>query len=70
MDHLTAAAEALDAGVDLRGYFGWSLLDNYEWAYGHDKRFGYTYVDFATQKRTIKKSGRAYAKLIRASRGG
>ena len=70
MDHLTAAAEALDAGVDLRGYFGWSLLDNYEWAYGYDKRFGYTYVDFATQKRTIKESGRAYAKLIRASRGG
>jgi beta-glucosidase len=70
MEHLSAAAEAIEAGVDLRGYFGWSLLDNYEWAYGYDKRFGYAYVDYPTQKRTIKESGRAFSRLIRASRGG
>ncbi|MFZ9269274.1 MAG: family 1 glycosylhydrolase, partial [Candidatus Limnocylindrus sp.] len=70
MEHLSAAAEAIEAGVDLRGYFGWSLLDNYEWAYGYAKRFGYAYVDYATQTRTIKESGRAFARLIRASRGG
>ena len=70
MGHLTAAAEALEAGVDLRGYFGWSLLDNYEWAYGYDKRFGYTYVDYATQRRTIKESGRAFADLIKDARAG
>jgi len=70
MEHLSAAAEAIEAGVDLRGYFGWSLLDNYEWAYGYAKRFGYAYVDYPTQTRTIKESGRAFSRLIRASRGG
>ena len=70
IDHLTAAAEAIEAGVDLRGYFGWSLLDNYEWAYGYDKRFGYTYIDYPTQRRTIKESGRAFAELIKAARAG
>jgi beta-glucosidase len=70
VDHLTAAAEAIEAGVDLRGYFGWSLLDNYEWAYGYDKRFGYTYIDYPTQRRTIKESGRAFAELIKAARAG
>jgi beta-glucosidase len=51
--------------VDLKGYFVWSLLDNYEWAHGYSKRFGIVHVDFQTQKRTIKASGRFYAEVIR-----
>ena len=47
--HLKAARDAIDQGVDLRGFFYWSLLDNYEWAYGYDKRFGILHVDYATQ---------------------
>ena len=47
--HLRAAKAAIDAGVDLRGFFYWSLLDNYEWAYGYDKRFGLVHVDYANQ---------------------
>ena len=50
------------------GYFVWSLLDNFEWAWGYDKRFGIVRVDYDTQVRTIKDSGLAYAELIRASR--
>ena len=63
--HLAACADALVAGVDLRGYFAWSLLDNFEWAEGYAARFGLTYVDSATQKRTVKASGRFYADLLR-----
>ena len=55
-------------GVPLAGYFAWSLLDNFEWAYGYDKRFGLVHVDYATQRRTIKGSGRRYAELIRGHR--
>jgi beta-glucosidase len=64
--HLAAAHEAMSAGVDLRGYFVWSLLDNFEWAYGYSKRFGLVHVDFATQKRTVKDSGRWYQGAIAA----
>ena len=49
-----AALQAKREGVDLRGYFAWSLLDNYEWAEGYDKRFGIVHVDYDTQKRTAK----------------
>jgi beta-glucosidase len=63
--HLRAAHAALAAGVDLRGYFAWSLLDNLEWSHGFSKRFGIVHVDFATQQRTPKASARFYADVIR-----
>jgi beta-glucosidase len=66
--HLVAAHAALAAGVDLRGYFAWSLLDNLEWSLGYSKRFGIIHVDFATQTRTFKDSAKLYAKII-ASNG-
>ena len=67
--HLDARARAAAArGAPVAGYFAWSLLDNFEWAYGYDKRFGLVHVDYATQRRTIKASGHRYAELIRASR--
>ncbi|MEU4716519.1 family 1 glycosylhydrolase, partial [Micromonospora purpureochromogenes] len=64
--HLAACAAARERGVPLDGYFVWSLLDNFEWAYGYDKRFGLVHVDYATQRRTVKASGQRYAELIRA----
>jgi beta-glucosidase len=67
-DHLAACASAVDRGAPLAGYFAWSLLDNFEWAYGYDKRFGLVHVDYETQKRTVKSSGRRYAELIAAHR--
>jgi beta-glucosidase len=67
--HLAAVAEARNAGVDIRGYFLWSLLDNFEWAYGYDKRFGLVHVDYATQQRTPKASFRWYQQFIRAAKG-
>jgi beta-glucosidase len=66
--HLRAVQAARVAGVDVRGYFLWSLLDNFEWSYGHSKRFGIVHVDFVTQRRTPKASARFYAEVIR-SRG-
>lgn len=66
--HLAACARAVEQGVPLAGYFAWSLLDNFEWAYGYDKRFGLVHVDYATQKRTMKDSGHRYAQLVRAHR--
>ena len=51
-------------GVDVRGYFAWSLLDNFEWSLGYSKRFGIVHVDFATQQRTPKDSARFYAGVI------
>ncbi len=54
--------------VDVRGYFAWSLLDNFEWSHGFAKRFGLVHVDFATQERTPKASARYYAEVAR-SRG-
>jgi beta-glucosidase len=67
--HLQACARAAERGVPVAGYFAWSLLDNLEWAYGFDKRFGLVHVDYATQKRTVKASGRWYAQTIRAHTG-
>ncbi|HET8643479.1 MAG TPA: GH1 family beta-glucosidase [Pseudonocardiaceae bacterium] len=66
--HLRACHDAITAGVPLRGYFAWSLLDNFEWAWGYSKRFGLVYVDFATQRRILKDSAHWYAGVIR--RGG
>lgn len=54
--HFEATLSAIEAGVDLRGYFIWSLMDNFEWAHGYSKRFGIVYVDYATQKRILKDS--------------
>ncbi|SKA97721.1 beta-glucosidase [Agreia bicolorata] len=64
--HFTAAHRALTRGVDLRGYLVWSLLDNFEWGYGYSKRFGIVHVDYETQQRTVKDSGRWLSKLIRS----
>lgn len=61
--HLRAVADALDAGADVLGYFAWSLLDNFEWACGYSQRFGLVHVDYATQARTVKDSGRLYARV-------
>jgi beta-glucosidase len=58
--HIRAVADAIESGVDVRGYFLWSLLDNFEWALGYTKRFGLYYVDYATQTRTLKRSGYWY----------
>jgi len=66
--HLKALRAALEAGVDVRGYFVWSLLDNFEWVLGYAKRFGLVHVDFQTQQRTLKASADYYARVI-ASNG-
>jgi beta-glucosidase len=62
--HLRAARRAMAHGVDLRGYFLWSFLDNFEWAYGYSKRFGIVHVDYGTQRRTPKESARWYSGVI------
>ncbi|MFE2539458.1 GH1 family beta-glucosidase [Actinacidiphila glaucinigra] len=67
-EHLAACARAVRGGAPLAGYFAWSLLDNFEWAYGYDKRFGLVHVDYETQRRTVKGSGRRYADIIAAHR--
>jgi beta-glucosidase len=67
-EHLGAIADARQAGVDVRGYFVWSLLDNFEWAYGYDRRFGLTYVDYTTQKRTPKASFSWYQQFIKSAK--
>jgi beta-glucosidase len=66
-DHLEAAARAIESGVDLRGYFCWSFLDNFEWAEGYQKRFGLVYVDYGTQRRIPKASAAFYSQVIRAN---
>ena len=65
-EHLRAAHDAIAQGVDLRGYFAWSLLDNFEWAFGYTKRFGIVHVDFGTLERTPKSSARFYSEVIRS----
>ena len=66
--HLSAALDARDAGVDLRGYLVWSLLDNFEWAEGYVPRFGIVHVDYDTQRRTPKTSAHWRRDLL-AARG-
>ncbi|MCZ7429465.1 GH1 family beta-glucosidase [Micromonospora sp. WMMA1949] len=68
-EHLRAVARARAAGADVRGYFAWSLLDNFEWAYGYDKRFGIVRVDYDTQRRTPKRSALWYRDTVRRVRG-
>ena len=62
--HLSACQEAIGAGVPLRGYFAWSLLDNFEWAWGYTRRFGLFYVDYRDQRRIPKASAHWYAGVI------
>jgi beta-glucosidase len=64
-DHFRAAHRALADGVDLRGYFVWSLMDNFEWAFGESRRFGLVHIDYETQKRTPKDSARWFAGVTR-----
>jgi beta-glucosidase len=66
-DHVRAVGEAIELGVDVRGYFHWSLMDNFEWALGYAPRFGLVHVDYETQARTVKDSGRFYARVARAN---
>jgi beta-glucosidase len=63
--HLRACLDAISHGVDLRGYFAWSLMDNFEWAEGYAKRFGLVHVDYTTQQRVPKDSARWYQEVIR-----
>jgi beta-glucosidase len=70
VDHVQAVSDALADGADVRGYFVWSLLDNFEWSWGYDKRFGVVRVDYDTQERTIKDSGLAYAAMIADAKTG
>lgn len=63
-EHFLRAHRAIQDGVPLKGYFVWSFIDNFEWAYGYTKRFGVVYVDYATQKRIVKDSGWWYKKVI------
>ena len=65
--HLAAAARAIHDGASLAGYFVWSLLDNFEWGWGYQKRFGIVFVDFGTQRRIPKSSARFYSDIVRAN---
>jgi beta-glucosidase len=70
-DHIAAVERAVDEGVDVRGYYVWSLLDNFEWEYGYDSRFGIVAVDFENQRRAPKRSALWYRDLIaRHANGG
>ena len=66
--HIRAVGKAMEEGADVRGYFVWSLLDNFEWSAGYEKRFGLVYVDYRTQKRTIKESGYRLRDFIQKNR--
>jgi beta-glucosidase len=68
IEHVRAVRTAIENGADVRGYLAWSLLDNFEWAAGYSQRFGVIHVDFETQRRTIKLSGRTLAELARTNR--
>ena len=65
IDHLKVLHRAIQEGMDVRGYFHWSLIDNFEWAEGYSSRFGLVHVDHETQKRTMKKSGELYAEIAK-----
>lgn len=63
-EHFLRAGRAMEEGVDLKGYMVWSLMDNFEWTFGYTKRFGLVYVDYETQRRVVKRSGRWYSNVI------
>ncbi|MEM1891190.1 MAG: family 1 glycosylhydrolase, partial [Thermofilaceae archaeon] len=63
--HIEQVWRAIQDGIPVKGYFVWSLLDNFEWAEGYTKRFGIVYVDFKTQKRIIKSSGYWYSEVVK-----
>ena len=63
-DHIAQVHRAISDGIPVKGYFHWSLLDNFEWALGYGQRFGLVYVDWKTQQRIMKDSGRWFAKVI------
>lgn len=65
--HIAAMGDAMDAGAKVAGYFAWSLIDNFEWSFGYTKRFGLIRVDYDTQERIWKDSGRRYAQIVRAN---
>jgi beta-glucosidase len=67
--HVSALARAVADGVDVRRYFAWSMLDNFEWEHGYSKRFGLVYVDYSTQRRVPKRSGLWYRDFIAQARG-
>jgi beta-glucosidase len=67
--HLATAHRAIQDGARVRGYFCWSLLDNFEWSFGYSKRFGIVYVDYATQRRIVKESGKFYAEVAKRNCG-
>ncbi len=67
-DHLLILNKAIAEGMNIRGYFYWSLIDNFEWAHGFEKRFGLYHVDYATQERTLREGSRKYPEIIRKSR--
>ena len=68
--HLAAVDAAMRAGVPVKGYFAWSLLDNFEWAYGYEKRFGLVHVNYDTQQRTVKDSALALKAFLEERRRG
>lgn len=69
-DHLKALQRSIANGAPVRGYFAWSLLDNFEWAEGYEQRFGIVYVDWETQRRTIKASGHEFRKIVESGMVG
>ena len=68
--HFAAVSAAVDAGVDVRGFYVWSLMDNFEWAFGYERRFGLVHVDYKTQERTLKDSARHLSAFLAARRAG
>ena len=66
-EHLRAVHDAIRSGIDIRGYFAWSLLDNFEWSLGYSKRFGIVHVDYESQRRTPKASAKFYSRIIRTN---
>ncbi|OUS72088.1 beta-glucosidase [Pseudoalteromonas sp. A601] len=63
--HLNAVNDAINQGVNVQGYFAWSLMDNFEWAYGYEKRFGLVYINYQTQQRILKESAKQYCALLK-----
>jgi beta-glucosidase len=68
-DHIAAVGDAMQQGVPVVGYMVWSLMDNFEWASGYEKRFGIVHVDYQTLKRTLKDSALWYQRFLQAQRG-